>query len=77
MAVVLVVDDEEMVQHFLRRALEGEGYQVFTTGSPDAALSMAQTFAVDLVITDIRNHYLQKPFTGDSLRRTVRALVSK
>jgi DNA-binding response OmpR family regulator len=114
MSVVLIVDDEKMVQHFMQRALENEGYKVFTTGSADEALSLAQTFNIDLVITDIRMpgmdgkklgaalarlphvpeviyasasdtppegidylHYLQKPFTGDSLRQTVRAVLSK
>src|SRR3954464_3668536 len=51
---VLVVDDEEMVRHFMRRVLEEHGYQVLVAGNGEEALSIATTFAIDLVITDIR-----------------------
>jgi CheY-like chemotaxis protein len=111
-AAVLVVDDEEMVRRFMRRVLEGEGYRVLEASNGDEALSILQTFAIDLVVTDIRMpvmtgrdlgaliaqlpdpphvvyasasdsppgnadaaHHLVKPFTGEDLKRKVRAIL--
>jgi len=51
---VLLVDDEEMVRHYMRRILEAEGYSVLEAGNGHDALSTLTTFAVDLVITDLR-----------------------
>jgi CheY-like chemotaxis protein len=53
-ASVLVVDDEDMVRNFMRRVLEEEGYQVLVATNGDEALSILGTFAISLVVTDIK-----------------------
>jgi CheY-like chemotaxis protein len=53
-ASILVVDDEELVRNFLKRVLKGAGYQVYTVSNGHEALTLLQSFVVDLVITDIR-----------------------
>jgi CheY-like chemotaxis protein len=51
---VLVVDDNETVRQLARRALEGEGYQVWEAGDGLQALGWLTRGVVDLVVTDIR-----------------------
>ena len=51
---VLLVDDEDMVRHYMRRVLEADGYSVLEAGKGQDPLSTLTTFAVDLVITDLR-----------------------
>ena len=53
-AVILVVDDEEMVRQPLARNLALAGYEVREASSADEALKILSTANVDLVITDIR-----------------------
>jgi two-component system response regulator MprA len=52
-ARVLVVDDDEKITSFLRRALAYEGYQVDVAGAGSAALSSALTQPPDLVVLDV------------------------
>jgi CheY-like chemotaxis protein len=52
--IVLVVDDEELVCNYIRRALLAAGYQVISASNGVEALAQLKAFAVDLVITDIR-----------------------
>jgi len=51
---ILVVDDEESMREFLRILLEKEGHQVTTAGDGAAALSLATSQDVDLIISDIK-----------------------
>lgn len=53
-ASILVVEDEELVRNFLTRALKAAGYNVHAVSSGREALTLLQSFVVDLVITDIR-----------------------
>lgn len=49
---ILVVDDEEEVRNSLTRALEREGYEVFSAEGPTEALQILQKEQVKLVISD-------------------------
>ena len=53
MPLILVVDDEEYIQTFVREVMEREGYVVITTGSPQEALQLCQERSFDLVIMDL------------------------
>jgi CheY-like chemotaxis protein len=53
MASVLVVDDEAPVLQFLRKALEGAGYQVWEALSGNEGLRQVCAQPIDVVITDI------------------------
>jgi two-component system response regulator MprA len=50
---VLVVDDDEKITSFLRRALAYEGYQVEVAGGGAAALASALQSPPDLVVLDV------------------------
>ena len=50
---VLVVDDDEKITGFLRRALAYEGYQVDVAGGGSAALTQALKSPPDLVVLDV------------------------
>jgi two-component system KDP operon response regulator KdpE len=50
---ILVVDDEPQIQHLLRTALEGRGYEVRLAGDGRAALDQAATSAPDVIILDL------------------------
>ncbi len=52
-ARVLVVDDDEKITSFLRRALAYEGYQVEVASGGQAALSYALKAPPDLVVLDV------------------------
>ena len=52
-ARVLVVDDDEKITGFLRRALAYEGYTVDVAGAGPAALSQALTSPPDIVVLDV------------------------
>ena len=54
--MVLVVDDEELVRHYIERILVGGGYRVIMAISGGEAFSLLQAGGdlVELVITDIR-----------------------
>jgi len=51
----LVIDDEEMVRHLVRRMLEPELCQVMEAGDGESALRLIQQdpAAIDLVLTDL------------------------
>jgi len=51
---VLVVDDEENIRMVLRTLLPRHGYEVATAESVDEALDLAESFAPDVVLTDVR-----------------------
>ncbi len=51
---ILVVDDEQTVQDFLRRTLEEAGYDVITASDGEEALDKMSQFDVSLVLLDIK-----------------------
>lgn len=67
---VLVVDDEDMVRHFMKRALEEEGgYQVLVARDGNEALAIMATFAIHVVVTDIRMPGMDGKTLGTELAR--------
>ena len=53
-ACILVVDDEPGIRQTLKDYLGECGYSVLTAGEGEEALSLFQTYPIDLVIADIR-----------------------
>ncbi|GIK99636.1 MAG: transcriptional regulator [Alphaproteobacteria bacterium] len=53
MAVILVIDDEEMVRATIRMRLEQGGHEVVEAGDGNEGLATLERYAVDLVVTDI------------------------
>jgi DNA-binding NtrC family response regulator len=51
---VLVVEDEELMRSILRRLLKGEGYEVFTADSAEAALQIFPEHDIAATISDIK-----------------------
>jgi DNA-binding NtrC family response regulator len=51
---VLVVEDEELMRSILRRLLMGEGYEVFTADSAEAALRIFPEHDIAATISDIK-----------------------
>jgi CheY-like chemotaxis protein len=66
---VLIVDDEELVRHFVDRTLRGAGYRTTLAPSGVAALELASTApAFDLLLTDL----MMPSMRGDELARRMR-----
>lgn len=55
---MLVVDDEEMVQHLLQQALEDFGCQVDVASNGREALQRLTVHTYDLILTDIHMPYM-------------------
>jgi two-component system, response regulator PdtaR len=54
-AVILVVDDDELVREMMASFLSMKGYRVLEAGSADEAVSLlAAPKPVDVVVTDVR-----------------------
>lgn len=53
MAIILIVDDEEMDRVLERAILEKEGHDLLFAGDGEAALTLCRQEDVDLVITDL------------------------
>ena len=51
---VLVVEDEELMRTILRTLLEGEGYEVFSADSAEAALRIFPNHDIAVTLTDIK-----------------------
>jgi len=51
---ILVVEDDQQIQAFLSRVLEGSGYSVLTAGSGASAVTSAAKERPSLVILDLR-----------------------
>lgn len=51
-ALILAIDDDEMVLNYLRRML-GSRYTVITSSNPATALELAQSEKPDLILCDI------------------------
>ena len=52
--LVLIVDDDKDVLNTLRRILERREYQVATCDGPLAALERLESYAADLVLSDLK-----------------------
>jgi CheY-like chemotaxis protein len=50
---ILVVDDESAIAETLVEILNGEGFDAIAASAGDSALASAQTFAPDIVISDV------------------------
>jgi DNA-binding response OmpR family regulator len=70
-ATVLVVDDEPPIRQFLRRTLEGEGFQVEEAPDGESALKLiqARTEPFDLVLTDLSMPQIDGRQVSETLRR--------
>jgi two-component system, OmpR family, response regulator MprA len=70
-ATVLVVDDEPPIRQFLRRTLEGEGFQVEEAQDGESALRViqARTEPFDLVLTDLSMPEIDGRQLSETLRR--------
>src|SRR5215210_7267821 len=53
-AVVLVVDDDEALRHFVRANLEVEGFTVREAGSAEEGLAALEDEAPDLILLDVQ-----------------------
>jgi DNA-binding NtrC family response regulator len=53
-ASVLVVDDQDSIRHFVRKALEDDGYAVQTTGSVREARDAFEAAMPDVVLLDLK-----------------------
>jgi CheY-like chemotaxis protein len=53
MARILVIDDNDLVRDYLKRALEDAGYDVVVAGDGEQGLRRFKEQAVDLVICDV------------------------
>lgn len=51
--VAVIVEDERQIRHFVRAALEAEGWEVFEAGTIKQGLAEAGTRKPDLVIVDL------------------------
>ncbi|MCD6098060.1 sigma-54-dependent Fis family transcriptional regulator [bacterium] len=65
---VLVVDDEPKICFLLKGTLEDENTSVDTTSSPTEALTLAEKFQYDIILTDLR----MAPFDGIEFIRRLR-----
>jgi DNA-binding NtrC family response regulator len=67
--VILVVDDEESMRHYLAKTLAREGYEVVAARDGPEALAAAQRRAPDLALLDVR----MPGMDGVALMRSLRA----
>jgi len=68
MAMVLLVDDDQLLLDVLKMLLQAEGYDVITANDGPKALSLVKAVTPDLVISDIR----MSPMSGIELLRNIR-----
>jgi DNA-binding NtrC family response regulator len=71
--LVLVVDDEESMRHYLRKTLAREGYEVLTAKDGPEALAIAQARPPDLVMVDVR----MPGMDGVAVMRSLRASLPR
>ncbi|MBF0102012.1 MAG: AAA family ATPase [Desulfobacterales bacterium] len=67
--LVLVVDDDFFVRHYISQLLEGEGIRVISTGDGQAALELAREKHPDLITMDLS----MPGMDGNSVIRTLRS----
>ncbi len=68
-AVILVIDDEEMILYMLRDVLEMAGYTVLLASNGQAGLARAQEAVPDLILTDV----MMPVMDGHALCRQLRS----
>src|SRR5512136_1171346 len=51
---ILIVDDDEVMQETLADVLTKKGYEIFSVGSGNEALSMIKKIVIDLILLDMR-----------------------
>jgi CheY-like chemotaxis protein len=66
---ILVVDDDDAVRGALDAALSGEGYEVLTARDGSAALEVAATHPLALILLDIRMPGMSGPEFAQAYRR--------
>jgi len=54
MAVILVVDDEELQRDIVKTILDDEGYETYTASSGEEALLTINKYNPDVILTDLR-----------------------
>jgi DNA-binding NtrC family response regulator len=54
MAVILVVDDEELQRNIVKTILDDEGYETYTAASGEEALTTVKKYHPDVILTDLR-----------------------
>ena len=54
MALILLVDDDEMLLSVLKALLTASGYEILTTSDGNKAIGIIKAVDIDLVISDIR-----------------------
>jgi len=69
--LILVVDDEESMRHFLVKTLRREGYDVVAARDGPEALALAQDRPPDLALLDVR----MPGMDGVALMRSLRGLL--
>ena len=53
-ATILVVDDDEAICSMLQAGIQMAGYVCFAAGSPSQALNVLDSYAIDVVVADIK-----------------------
>jgi DNA-binding NtrC family response regulator len=71
--LVLVVDDEESMRHFLQKTLRREGYEVAAARDGPEALALAQERTPDLALVDVR----MPGMDGVAVMRSLRASLPR
>lgn len=67
--MILIVDDEEPVRHYVERVLHEAGYQTALAGDGPEALEVAKRLgSFDLLVTDV----MMPQMSGDELARRLR-----
>jgi DNA-binding NtrC family response regulator len=54
MAVILVVDDEELQRNIVKTILDDEGYETYTASSGEDALTIAKQYTPDVILADLK-----------------------
>ncbi|MBU0544597.1 MAG: response regulator, partial [Proteobacteria bacterium] len=54
MAVILVVDDEQLQRDIVKTILDDEGYETYTASSGEEALLTIKKYNPDVILTDLR-----------------------
>ena len=73
-AHILVVDDEEDIREFARRALEPEGYRVSAASSGPEALDLIRQETPDVVVLDLKMPGMNGPAVLKEIRAKHRSL---
>ena len=61
MALILIIDDDDMIRMTLSRALKMPGYEVVTARDGAEGIALFRQLPIDLVVTDVRMPGLSGP----------------